>query len=362
MLLMQMSWDFVSTWIKYTEKFFYNPATGKIIANPFILWTSQHQHIAQAMDYVECVNLSMQTGVFFLMQCFWNYLSNSVAKKTFMGSMEFKFYIVWALCSVAVFPILQWRFREDVYMRETVPQFAYSVEILITAILGIRSHRRFMRIINISRNLKTGANAIVERLAYFRDMNAFLTIILFIYGTSLCILCVDGFTTAETINQNKFASDLLIANCNTAVVLMWLVCISIFHPRPSDDENMSSMQKSADVEHYSNNNNNDRYIQERNIYNDSDYSQFNDNNSNFMRHPMSPAAVSYPQDGERIFTPTSQFSNASTFHNNNNHVSVVEDPYNKHAVSFHMLEPTYNGKLYNMSQPSLSPNSSHFRF
>jgi ribosomal protein L2 len=101
------------------------------------------------------------------------------------------------------------------------------VLVLITSILGVRSHRRFMRIINISRNLKTGATAIVERLAYFRDMNAFLTIILFIYGTSLCILCVDGFTTAETINNSKFAADLLIANCNTAVVLMWIVCVCI---------------------------------------------------------------------------------------------------------------------------------------
>jgi hypothetical protein len=89
------------------------------------------------MDYVECVNLSMQTSVFFLLQCFWNYLSNSVAKKTFMGSMEFKFYIVWALCSAAVFPILQWRFREDVYMRETVPQFAYSVEGKLIQLLSI---------------------------------------------------------------------------------------------------------------------------------------------------------------------------------------------------------------------------------
>jgi hypothetical protein len=72
MLLMQMSWgivenigslgidetniwlfsDFVSTWIKYTEKFFYNPATGKIISNPFILWTPQHQRIAQVKNVI----------------------------------------------------------------------------------------------------------------------------------------------------------------------------------------------------------------------------------------------------------------------------------------------------------------------
>lgn len=47
------------------------------------------------MDYLQCVTFAMQTGVFCLMQCFWNYLSNSVAKKSFMGSLEFKFYIFW---------------------------------------------------------------------------------------------------------------------------------------------------------------------------------------------------------------------------------------------------------------------------
>lgn len=47
------------------------------------------------MDYLQCVTFAMQTGVFCLMQCFWNYLSNSVAKRSFMGSLEFKFYIFW---------------------------------------------------------------------------------------------------------------------------------------------------------------------------------------------------------------------------------------------------------------------------
>lgn len=68
---------------------------------------------------------------------------------------------------------------------------------------------------------------IIDKLAYFKDMNLFLTAILFFYGLSLLILCADGLTTAKVINSNKFASDLLIANCNTASVLMWIVGVSI---------------------------------------------------------------------------------------------------------------------------------------
>jgi hypothetical protein len=76
--------------------------------------------------------------------------------------------------------------------------------------------------------MKHGADSIVEKLVYFKDMNAFFTIILFLFGLSLGILCVDGFTTAKIINSNKFASDLLIANCNTLSVLMWIVGVSLY--------------------------------------------------------------------------------------------------------------------------------------
>ncbi|KAI9488414.1 hypothetical protein BDB00DRAFT_848328 [Zychaea mexicana] len=187
------------------------------------------------MNYLQCITFAFHTGVFFLMQCFWNYLSNSVAKKSFMGSFEFKFYIIWALGSVAMFPVLQWRFRNDEYLSEIVPQLAYGGEVLITAALGIRSNFRFKRIIAASRRNKAGAttNAIINRLSYFKEMNIILTVILFIYGACFVILCADGLTESMTINTNKFACDLLIANVNMGIVFLWLLFISIFHPRRS---------------------------------------------------------------------------------------------------------------------------------
>lgn len=39
--------DVVSTWIKYTEKFFVIPGTDKIITKPFDAWTKEHQDVAQ---------------------------------------------------------------------------------------------------------------------------------------------------------------------------------------------------------------------------------------------------------------------------------------------------------------------------
>lgn len=119
--------DIISTWIKYREGFMPLP-NGDIITKPFAYWDEYHQNFIQPIDYVQCISFALQTGVFFLLQCFWHYLSNSVARRSFMGSWEFRFYILWAVCSMAMFPILQWRFNEDQYKSEAVPQLAYGLE------------------------------------------------------------------------------------------------------------------------------------------------------------------------------------------------------------------------------------------
>ncbi|CEG74430.1 hypothetical protein RMATCC62417_09652 [Rhizopus microsporus] len=283
--LMQMTWDVISTWIKYSEKFVQIPNTNMIISKPFDYWTPQHQYIAMSIDYLECVTLSMQTGIFFLLQCFWHYLSTNVAKKSFMGSWEFRFYIFWALGSVAVFPILQWTYRDDVIKREAIPQLAYSTEILIAALLGIRSHFRFNRIINIARNMKTGSTAVTEKMAYFKDMNLFITAVLFLYAFSLGTLCVDGLTEGMVINSNKFSADLLISIVDTCSILIWIVGICIFHPRRSTEEaDISALSKSGTNQDVETNNGN----------------RFENRNSGRLQasrgfiRPMSPVEVDYP--------------------------------------------------------------------
>lgn len=95
-----------------------------------------------------------------------------------------------------------------------------SSTVLITAVLGVRSHFRFTRILNATRERK-----IVHRLEYFRDMNVMLTIILFIYGTCLVILCVDGLTAEKPINSHKFGTDLLIVNCNICIIFLWIAFV-----------------------------------------------------------------------------------------------------------------------------------------
>ncbi|KAL0073198.1 hypothetical protein F4703DRAFT_1899321 [Phycomyces blakesleeanus] len=238
MMTTQTVWDVLSAWIKYKEGFFLMP-NGSIISKPFSQWSQSHRDRIPAMDYVECVTFSFHTGVFFLMQCFWNYLSNAVAKKSFMSSFEFKFYIVWALCSMALFPILQWVYRGNELYSEIVPQLAYGLQVMLTALLGVRSHIRFTRMIGLATRTNNNV-AVISKLNYFRDMNFLLTVTLFSYGISFVIICSDGLTEGKVISLSKFASDTLIANANICTIFIWLLFISIFHPRRQFNTNNSS--------------------------------------------------------------------------------------------------------------------------
>ncbi|KAI8137075.1 hypothetical protein BJV82DRAFT_367682 [Fennellomyces sp. T-0311] len=374
MMTTQAIVDFFSTYIKYSEGFVVIPQTGHIIQKPYVLWTPENQKPIQPMNYLQCVTFAFHTSVFFLMQCFWNYLSNSVAKKSFMGSFEFKFYIIWALASVAMFPVLQWRFRDDEYKSEIVPQLAYGGEVLLTAALGIRSNFRFKRIIAASRRNKSSATtAIVNRLSYFKEMNIILTIVLFIYGACFVILCADGLTEGMAINTNKFACDLLIANVNMCIVLLWLLFISIFHPRrnmtsPTTTSHSKSGQESGfqqsknDMEmtttaatttnnsrplsqritnFMSGNGNNSQPPQQ---YGSEKYQQPSSpdqqNGGVFMR-AMSPVNVDYPPSiGTEAAPLTASPAPVGSAYSHNHPRNVsIEDPYSSQSIVFSMVDP-----------------------
>ncbi|KAI9348835.1 hypothetical protein BD770DRAFT_446206 [Pilaira anomala] len=366
---MQAMWDVFSTYIKYTEGFIVYE--GNIISKPFELWSATHKKNMIAMDYIECVTFSLQVGVFCLMQSFWNYLSNTVARKSFMGSFEFKFYIVWALLSMAMFPILQWVYRNDITKREGVPQLAYGVEALAAALLGIRSHFRFKRIIGLSQKNNGASNkAIVTRLAYFKDMNALVSIILFFYAISFIILCVDGLTETRIINKSKFATDTIIANANICIVFLWLLLISIFHPRPQYSRNANDITST-------NNNSSFQYtagntlptshvettggraqmypINETVRGTIEEGSKFTatgggasgmNNNGGFMR-AMSPVTVDYPHSLTNDTIPLTSSASGRPLSppDNHHHHQVtasrnmaIEDPYSNQPVMFSMMD------------------------
>ncbi|CAO3590509.1 unnamed protein product [Absidia cylindrospora] len=248
MTCIQMTADVTGTYIKYTEGFFDVPVLG-IVSKPFKLWSPSHQELSMRMDYVQCIAFSLETGLFFLVQCFWNYLSNTLAKKNFMSSFEFNFFVFWAISSMALFPVLQWYYRDDPLYREIVPQLAYSSETLITAFLGIRNNIRFNRLINtVKRN--NVSSGIVNKLNYFRECNNLICIVLFFYGGSFFILCIDGLTSSQVIAKSKIASDIIITNANVCVAFYYLLFISTFHPRRQFNTNNQNSTKQTSNDGY----------------------------------------------------------------------------------------------------------------
>ncbi|CDS07879.1 hypothetical protein LRAMOSA01828 [Lichtheimia ramosa] len=236
---MANSWylDITTCKIKYEEGF--ANMLGHIYTKPEPMWTKADQALVIPTEYSICLGFSMQTGTLLLLQCFWNYLANSVAKASFMSSKEFMLYIVWTVLSIIMFPVLQYNFSRDVYdptYKEIMPELVYGCELLIVAILGVVSHVRFHKLLRNSRE-SNNARSITHKIRYFQELNLILTTVLFTDSISFIILSIDGLTAHKTLNMHKFSADFFICIINVSSVVAWFVVILIFHPKPQCSTN-----------------------------------------------------------------------------------------------------------------------------
>ncbi|ORZ26240.1 hypothetical protein BCR42DRAFT_401858 [Absidia repens] len=365
LMIAQASWDFLCTYIKYTEGFM-QVSPDVIISKPFEYWAPSNQDPIEVMNYIQCVTFSLQVSILLLLQCFWNYLSNVVAKHSFMGSKEFTFYIVWTVGTIAMFPVLNYFYKHTV-LEEVVPQTAYSCEILVVALLGFRNHTRFNRLIKaaIGDGKKTDHH-VTDRLAYFRDMNLLLSVSLVAFGGGMFILCIDGFTENKIINSNKFAADLLICNTNISSIFLWLIIIGIFHPArvaidskkrvttdrtatqvtrgtagmatttvtPTIDPLDNDVAKAASLSPpryaYANNNNNQAYYMDstkvltKESDSDLDYMDSLAQESINMTTPINSGGLHHPRHYQR------------------SNVVSIDDPYANEPISFSMINSAAN--------------------
>ncbi|KAI8147440.1 hypothetical protein BJV82DRAFT_648177 [Fennellomyces sp. T-0311] len=245
MIPFQLLYDVTSCKIKYEEGF--ASIFGHVFTKPETMWTKADQGLVIPTDYSLCVGFSLQTGTLLLLQCFWNYLANSVAKASFMSSREFLFYIVWTCVSIIMFPVLQYNFSRDVYdptYKEIMPELIYGVELFIIAILGFISHFRFQKVLNNSRE-SNNARSITHKIRYFQELNLMLAIILLDCALSFIILSADGLTGRKYLNAHKFTADFMICNINVTSMIAWFIVILIFHPKPLANGAGSSMQQPA---------------------------------------------------------------------------------------------------------------------
>ncbi|CAG8790970.1 3535_t:CDS:2, partial [Dentiscutata erythropus] len=238
-----LRWRRVKRFELYTEGFMVIPYNGEIITKPEEYWSDDDKRLVTPINYVLCANFSAQTCLLFLLQSFWNYLANNIAKTTFMGSFEFKSYITYSVFSMVLFPLLQWLFRSNTLYTEVVPQFAYGIILFIIALLGVRSHWRFTKLLRITRSANSSQLSIVLKLEYFKEMNRYLTWGLFIGSTAMIILCVDAFTPQKYLNSHKFSMDLLICHLNFTIWIVFVTLILIFYPSSNTLNDTLTMSK-----------------------------------------------------------------------------------------------------------------------
>ncbi|CAG8547858.1 260_t:CDS:2 [Acaulospora morrowiae] len=199
-------------------------------SKPESMWSDDNKMWITPNYYTEMVGFSLQIGTLFLLQCFWNYLSNSIAKISFMSSFEFKLYIVCSSISICIYPVLQVIFRNSPLLREVIPQLLFASQLFIISMLGIRTHFKFNKLIKDASGNRNIAH-IIAKIRYFLDMNKVLTLTLFVMCASFFVLAIDLTSTTRPINGSKIASDILIAHINIASIIEWLVLILIFYPR-----------------------------------------------------------------------------------------------------------------------------------
>ncbi|CEP18351.1 hypothetical protein [Parasitella parasitica] len=253
MIPFQLFYDITSVKIKYEEGF--ANILGRIITKPEQMWTKADKALVIPTEYSLVTGFSLQTGTLVLLQCFWNFLANSVAKRDFMSSKEFMFYIGWTFVSFIIFPILQYNFSRDVYeptFKEIIPQMVYGIELFTVGCLGVVSHFRFKKLL---RNAPDNANgrAIIQKVQYFQEINVILTTVLFGHGGLLTALSADGLTTRKFLNLHKFTADFFIFNM--CAVVTWLCMILIFHPKqtnaveaaPEEEDDMMMTKQSANI-------------------------------------------------------------------------------------------------------------------
>ncbi|KAF8975858.1 hypothetical protein BGZ46_008782 [Entomortierella lignicola] len=229
---LMLAYDVVSTRIKYTEGFWINPLTQEIQERPAEAWSEPDQVHIEPLYYTLACALALENCAFFLLQSFWSYISKSVTKTSFMSSFEFKVNIVCSLFAMALYPTIQYLFRNDFAYREAAPQLVFSIMTFITGVLGIRTHFRLAVLIRTASEIRTETTVnVVQKLQYFKDMNLILALGFFGCSIPLGIMSADGLLPNPIIATNKFASDFLIANLNFFEFIVWVTLILIFYPR-----------------------------------------------------------------------------------------------------------------------------------
>ncbi|GBC01262.1 hypothetical protein RclHR1_04110014 [Rhizophagus clarus] len=238
-------YDIICTKIKYTEGFVVDPLTKAIIGKPADEWSPENKRLRHIANRLLMLFYAMENSAVFLLQNFWNYLTNKIVKAQFITTWQFRINYLFIFITFVVFNGLPFFFEDDTddeldYSNveevkealrkhtygEVIPELAAATCNLIVLVYALMAHFKFTSLIK-----QNNKNYIADRLKYYKHMN-FLLILIVAFGAGLMFtFCIDGLSEKQYLNRNKFTADLFASVVNFFMATFWIVWLMIFYPR-----------------------------------------------------------------------------------------------------------------------------------
>ncbi|PKY43585.1 hypothetical protein RhiirA4_398921 [Rhizophagus irregularis] len=238
-------YDIICTKIKYTEGFIVDPLTKTIIGKPAEEWSPENKRLRHIANRLLMLFYAMENSAVFLLQNFWNYLTNKIVKAQFITTWQFRINYAFIFITFVVFNGLPFFFEDDTDDKldysdieevkralkkhtygEVIPELAAASCNLVVLAYALMAHYKFSTLIK-----QNSKNYIVDRLKYYKHMN-FLLILIVAFGAGLMFtFCIDGLSERQYLNRNKFTADLFAGIVNFFMATFWIVWLMIFYPR-----------------------------------------------------------------------------------------------------------------------------------
>lgn len=106
-------YDIICTKIKYTEGFIVDPLTKTIIGKPAEEWSPENKRLRHIANRLLMLFYAMENSAVFLLQNFWNYLTNKIVKAQFITTWQFRINYAFIFITFVVFNGLPFFFEDD---------------------------------------------------------------------------------------------------------------------------------------------------------------------------------------------------------------------------------------------------------
>ncbi|KAK4690022.1 hypothetical protein P7C73_g89, partial [Tremellales sp. Uapishka_1] len=208
-LVMFVTWNFILTWVKYTEYYAVIPlstTTTEITPVPYQLWPTYKQNLVRADYHILSVAWALLLSIHAEETLYWAYLIGAIRSRnarSWLKSIHFK---VWVLCCITVFAVLLGAAQIETQVLTKMEANIFMAGSIFAAILFLTSLWLFAVFPGfIAESRRQGANPeVIGRLQYFKELNTIRTFFRFIYAFCLLALSCDSFTKATKLNTTPY--------------------------------------------------------------------------------------------------------------------------------------------------------------